>query len=358
MKKQLMGRISFYIKKASGLYEKILKDINSNINIVEIVTIDSNQPLLKSIVDDPTTAPTIKERYNKYIDSNITKVAIQLKDHEHDKILSILNNKTGIDALKVTRLENTHANAVIINHDTKKIYYFEPHISKKYNDPYDSIISLIQPLIDNGYTLYSTDTCPSGLQNITGDTLCRSWSLFGSLLFVLNPDKDIRELLDYFIGQRYNVLGTLSIFFYYIYKTYNIDVSMLETVTNKTLSDDTNVLVDIDQLINKSIGNTSDYDSIIMLYTISNVNNKILDILLKTIKKVDKTPLDLRIHDSINEYSSDIRVLINHIINGEIDQNAMTEYLYGIISSNFDTELYEKIINKKKQKLEKNCILF
>jgi hypothetical protein len=98
-----------------------------------------------------------------------------------------------------------HANALIINHSTKMMIYFEPHgditgsnsaalQSKVFEEVQDTM--RMQDVKMPDYTFLSTsDSCPYfGPQAKTGDGYCGNWSVMIPALHALCPKIDIRTL--------------------------------------------------------------------------------------------------------------------------------------------------------------------
>lgn len=122
-----------------------------------------------------------------------------------------------IDYFRITIQNPPHANSLIIDHINKKIYHIEPHIgsideNKWYISVNRAVEKFVEPL---NYTLDSTMTCPVGLQSITGDSLCFAWELFISTLAMLNPDKNLSEILNYLIKTQGAAKNVIKIFAYY-----------------------------------------------------------------------------------------------------------------------------------------------
>ncbi len=142
-------------------------------------------------------------------------------DDEMPLSMALDSQDGGISVVFVNRsYVDPHANALIIDHDHKTIYHFEPHVGYKYDNIRDSVMDFITPLLSE-YTFSGTEQLPKGLQALTGDGYCASWSLFASMLFILNRGKNPAELLDYMIGMGGNATEIIDSFLFFIYKKYN-----------------------------------------------------------------------------------------------------------------------------------------
>jgi hypothetical protein len=134
------------------------------------------------------------------------------KDNQIGEIFNAVGTNA-IDLIQVSIYDDPHANTVIINHELRRVTYFEPHVGREY-DYHTAVTEFLAPL---EYTTETTASCPRGLQSVTGDKYCASWSVFGALLILMNPHETLQQLLAYLIGQKNFVSTTMWMFLYYIH---------------------------------------------------------------------------------------------------------------------------------------------
>lgn len=113
----------------------------------------------------------------------------------------------------------SHANIAIINHKLRRVFWFEPYVGAGGLPEDDrTLAEFSAPLKAQGYSLVHTEKCPyRGLQEMTGDIACASWSLLGALLFGLNPGAvDLISVLDYLVGLGAQVRDVLTLFLFWV----------------------------------------------------------------------------------------------------------------------------------------------
>jgi len=332
----------------------VLKDYIPDANVTSIVTLPIDKELISELefltgphskVEEPR-----KERLKRLLKLPLGTYIAEDIYNWSNKIPSIFERKNGIDILKVTRLANPHANAVVINHDSKKIFYFEPHIGSKYDDIYDPVMNLLQPL---NYEVLSTDTCPAGLQNVTGDGYCRIWSLFGTLLMVLNPDKNPRELLNYFIGQKMAVRQTLNIFLFYIYSKYNDFVEQQKPSDGKSIAEAV-----ADRLWNQVLKIKPMMNQKAIYFYMLGASMTIVEELNEVVKNYENMKYsDLVIIDSASNYVDALESMLAALESGADEKEMSTNYFH-MIRYHFDLDKYGKKIHKTYRKKQDYCTLF
>ena len=281
-------------------------------------------------------------------------IADYLNEYRED-INKVLNNKHGIDIVRIARAERPHANMMIINHDVNKIFYFEPHVGNLYDDLFKPVMEAFKPIADK-YKLETVDACPQGLQSVTGDSLCATWSIFGGLLFGLNPNKDVREMLNYLIGQGELVEYTLEKFCFYIYHKY------ADTINKINIKAEPDILLDtlgkMAHMQNNIIDlrDKSDDKNIRKFLSLARlVNSKVIDELLNIYKNIDDLPpMQVRIIDGSSNYLRDLNDIITNIDKFSSSEH-MKYKLNSILQVNFDLEIYGEVLRKKAEKY--NCIL-
>lgn len=107
-----------------------------------------------------------------------------------------------------------HANSIIIDSKYKKIIRLEPH--QKYYDDVKGIKIIFSNFLDEGYEYYENSVCPRGFQS--KDTIlggaCATWAEFMAIWVALNPERNIREILDYATGSK-SADSLLLLYIYY-----------------------------------------------------------------------------------------------------------------------------------------------
>lgn len=115
-----------------------------------------------------------------------------------------------------------HTNALVVLHKQKQIVHFEPHIGEL-TSINRALKHEFAHLIDRGYEFVSISAFANkGLQSITHDSFCLSWSLFAILLIISNQTADMCELFNYYIGLKNKALIHLYELFWYLNK-FSID---------------------------------------------------------------------------------------------------------------------------------------
>lgn len=353
-RKHYFSYMAFYMRFIRKLYSKILKDYFPQANIIRVNTFplkSYKDLLIEKMIHCPLKG---KERILKLLEQpENTWIAENL--NIKDSITEIFNHKDLdiIDILEISSLgSNSHANAAVIYHKYRKIYYFEPHIGNKYDVLYDPVVKLLEPL---GYEVISTDTCPVGLQSVTGDGYCKSWSLFGTFLFMLNPDKNPREVLNYFIGQRKYVKSTLNLFLYYLYQKYNnwIQEQKPYDITKEEIRLQIEQLENIRQITEHF---TTDIPIIeknlkIIKYTITNIKSELYNLIRNYDKMKNK---DFFIFTSVESYIEKTKQIIDNLeFHPQHSQQIMEEY-FDMIHFHFDLDKYGRKIHEA----QPECILF
>jgi uncharacterized protein YeeX (DUF496 family) len=99
--------------------------------------------------------------------------------------------------------EGGHANIVIFNKLTKKLFYFEPHIYAEWtNDITNKVTQIIKNIVGDFQfeDLSQYFICPTefGAQRTLGlqsdDPYCQSWSVLAVIVYLLNPDVPIAAI--------------------------------------------------------------------------------------------------------------------------------------------------------------------
>jgi hypothetical protein len=91
-----------------------------------------------------------------------------------------------------------HANVLLINHQIKTIFYFEPKGKMKTQNQFieDAVQKFMEERLGPAYTFVrSNESCPYiGPQKVTGDSFCGNWAMLIPVLHSLCPQIDIRIL--------------------------------------------------------------------------------------------------------------------------------------------------------------------
>lgn len=127
----------------------------------------------------------------------------------------------------------SHANAVIVNLDKKKIEYFEPHgvdtEAKKAQEHAKRRLLKIKEF-SGFYFSGVEETCPYfGPQAMTGDSMCAHWSLLFLVLRLACPSIDTNQMLEAIVDQGkdslVNLMKHFHCFLWNYVKTNKIDVA-------------------------------------------------------------------------------------------------------------------------------------
>lgn len=143
------------------------------------------------------------------------------------------DNASGVDVVCLrSRGELPHANGLVINHDKKEIFHFEPNVSKGRTNVGVVLERMVRYVIMctgprgtplSSYKIKRLENEPltpkRALQfafKESDDTYCLIWSLFGGLMYALNPDRPLSDTFAYILSlsgeQAFHMLSLFAFF--------------------------------------------------------------------------------------------------------------------------------------------------
>ncbi len=202
-----------------------------HMSITEIIKGDNNYEYMRDHADecaDPDQVRQLVANIDKFgaaLCDNFYKITNGIDFHDIGNVSDALSSRNQIAVIFTTMYysNNTaHANILLINHSSRSIYHFDSNTGRDLDQNIGNyLFDFAYPLIEQGYTFAGSHELPLGLQSMTRDPTCASWSLFAALLMALNPEKKPGELFNYMVAIEDDVLTLLDIFLYFIWKKYS-----------------------------------------------------------------------------------------------------------------------------------------
>jgi hypothetical protein len=178
-------------------------------------------------------------------------------------------NPHGLEYVSLSRHGTyAHANAIVINHDTKQIFHFEPsvNISRRYT-PLRAVLDVIcmykthdgrAPLLSYDikrleYEKYTPDKALQVAFKENDDIYCQTWELLGGVMYAINARQhSISDTFAYMLSlngkQQFDLL---QVFAYYLYDLIKVmpvhpaTISEIQRIQNelKSIQDNVNDLI-------------------------------------------------------------------------------------------------------------------
>jgi len=210
------------------LLSKIKDDDEISENMKKTVKVNKLREHIKNV--ESGRLESTFEYYLPFINidqvSPLTKYSKNLEHKIHE---CIDKNRFIIVPLHINYLEGApHINTLVIDKIYKKIYHFEPHIKnetvKKVSEAVKEYFHNVIKLKDyNLRSLYEDLCITEGLQGVSGDEFCQTWSLYANLLYILNPNIPRQQLFNKMLKNRKYADMYIMKFLFYIYKKFNIE---------------------------------------------------------------------------------------------------------------------------------------
>lgn len=278
------------------------------------------------------TEPIINHGYARYLASIVSA------DQAADTLIKTTETLTKISRPHASGVEyvgldrrgtDGHANAIVIDHDTRRIFHFEPHVdtTRRYTPlrlVLDDIISYRTPdgrlplLQYNVQRLETGEYTPKysmqGSFKEVEDIYCQTWAMLGGVLYAINSRRPIGDTFAYILALNgAQVFDLLQVFAYHLYRCImnvtipaamqdeirqqQADLVSIQADINRDIAQLSNdspryaVLHNVDELITALLGNAvQGYATTGFGVAVHKINKQILLLVRITLAKSESEP--------------------------------------------------------------------